>query len=365
MRVKDAGEVATAIGGMEPITLWRNTAPHDRHPEFLDATFLPGRGMNLFQVRARLPGFGTVNLLHSPSAEEARRRMNGGPDDWMGVQSFSCGGAFLVPFANRIRGERSQDGRTIETEILGRRVRLPADWHGSQPGAEHCAIHGLMLRSPMQLSERSPDRVTATLPAGDFDGHWLSRTLVRVDAALRASEIELSVTAQNVGEGPLPVGIGWHPYFAIPSGQRAQCRVHLPARQRAAVNNYDDVFPTGQLEPIDGPPYDFTPAEGAPLGSGYFDDSFVDLQRTANGHTSIDITDPAAGYRMRLTALSPHVEALQLYSRPDQPFVVVEPQFNFADPFSTVWPPRVDTGMVVLRTGAEVTWGVRWELLEV
>jgi aldose 1-epimerase len=288
--------------------------------------------------------------------------MNGGPADWMGVQSFSCGGAFLVPFANRIRGEGSHDGQTIETEILGRRVRLPADWHGPQPGAEKCAIHGLMLQSPLQLSERTADRVTAILPAADFAGHWLSRTVVRVSAALRATEITLSVTAHNGGDEPLPVGIGWHPYFAIPSGDRAQARVHLPARQRALVNNYDDVFPTGQLEPVEGTPYDFT--AGAPLGSQYFDDSFVDLQKTTEGHTSVEIADPAARYRMRLTALSPHVQALQLYSRPDQPFVVVEPQFNFADPFSRVWPPRVDTGMVVLRAGGEVTWSVRWELLD-
>jgi aldose 1-epimerase len=364
MRVTETAASALAIGGMEPITLRRNGAP-PRRPEFLDATFLPGRGMNLFQVRGRIPGLGDVNLLHSPSLDEARRRMNGGPDDWMGVQSFSCGGALLLPFANRIRGERSQDGKTIETEILGRRVRLPADWQGSRPGAERCAIHGLILQSPMQLSERAADHVAAILPAGDFDGHWLSQTVVRVTATLRASTIELSVTAHNVGDGPLPIGIGWHPYFALPSGDRAQARVHLPARQRAVVNNYDDVFQTGQLEPVAGTPYDFTAAGGAPLGSRYFDDSFVDLQRAPDGCTSVEITDPAAAYRMRLTALSPHVKALQLYSRADQPFVVVEPQFNFADPFSTVWPPRVDTGMVVLRPGDEVTWGVRWELLDV
>ena len=318
--------------------------------------------MNLFQVRAHLPGPGDVNLLHSPSLDDARRPMNGGADDWMGVQSFSCGGALLVPFANRIRGERTPDGQWIETDIVGHRVRLPADWHGPQSGAERCAIDGLMLRSPMQLSERTADGVTAILLAGDFDGHWLSRTVVRVTATLHASAIELSVTAHNDGDGPLPIGMGWHPYFAIPSGDHAQARVHLPARQRALVNNYDDVFPTGQLEPVHGTPYDFT--KGAPLGSRYFDDCFVDLQRTSDGHVCIDIVDPAASYRMRLTALSPHVQALQLYSRPNQPFVVIEPQFNVADPFSTVWPPRMDTGMVVLRVGAEVTWRVRWELLD-
>jgi hypothetical protein len=65
---------------------------------------------------------------------------------------------------------------------------------------------------------------------------------------------------------------------------------------------------------------------------------------------------------MRLTALSPHVRALQMYAPPDEPFVVIEPQFNLADPFSAVW-GDVDTGMVVLTPRNSVTWSVRWELL--
>ena len=73
--------------------------------------------------------------------------------------------------------------------------------------------------------------------------------------------------------------------------------------------------------------------------------------------------DPASGYHMRLTALSRHVSAVQLYAPPDGAFVVIEPQFNWADPFSDVWPAGVDTGMVVVRPDEDITWAVRWELL--
>jgi aldose 1-epimerase len=47
---------------------------------------------------------------------------------------------------------------------------------------------------------------------------------------------------------------------------------------------------------------------------------------------------------------------------PDQPFVVIEPQFNWADPFSPLWSKDVNTGMVVLMPCQEVTWAVRVEL---
>ncbi|HVZ22582.1 MAG TPA: aldose 1-epimerase [Vicinamibacterales bacterium] len=333
-------------------------------PHFVGATFLPGRGMQLFQVRAELPERGEVDLLHSPSLVEAARRMNGGDADWNGVASFSCGGAFLVPFANRVRGRLiPEEGLTIEAHVLGRRVRLPADWHGPEPGAELCAMHGLLLDARMDVAERADDRAAAVHHAGDFDGHWLSQTVVRIGASIRPQAIDLSVTASNAGDAPLPVGIGWHPYFALPSGRRDQARVHLPARTRVLVTDYDDVFPTGELRAVAGTPYDFTAAGGAPLGDRYFDDCFVDLQRSADGDARVEIYDPAAGYHARLIVLSPHVRALQLYAPPEQPFVVVEPQFNLADPFGAVWPPDVDTGMVVLAPGEDVTWAVRWELL--
>jgi aldose 1-epimerase len=350
------------IGGRKPLFLHTARPSIGNVPHFLKATFLPGRGMNLLQVRAFVPGLGEIDVLRSPSLEDAAEQLNGGPDDFMGVHSFRFGGAILLPFANRIRGRPLPGGCAIETKILDRDIRLPADWHGKHPGAEKCAMHGLILASKFDIAEIADDHVIATLDAGNFDNYWLSTTHIQIEAMLRATAIELSVRARNTGDSLLPAGIGWHPYFSLPSGKREQARLHLPARKRAIVNNYDDVFPTGQIEPVAGTPYDFTAADGAPLGERYFDDSFVDLEKTADRYTQVEIFDPEAHYGVRLIALSPEVRALQVYSPPGQPFVVVEPQFNLADPFSPVWSKDVNTGMVILTPGQEVTWAVRVEL---
>jgi aldose 1-epimerase len=350
------------IGGRQPIVLRTAGSSVGNDPQFLQATFLPGRGMNLLQARAFVPGLGEIEVLRSPSLQQAAEQLNGGPDDFMGVHSFRFGGAILLPFANRIRGRLLADGCAIETKVLDHKIRLPADWHGEHPGAEKCAMHGLILASKMDIAAISDDHVTATLNAGDFDNHWLSTTHIQIEATLRGAAIELSAMARNTGDALLTVGIGWHPYFSLPSGKREQARLHLPARKRALVNNYDDVFPTGQIEPVAGTPYDFTPVNGAALGQQYFDDSFIDIEKTADGYTETQIFDPDAHYGVRLTALSPEVRALQVYSRPGQSFVVVEPQFNLADPFSPVWPRHVNTGMVILAPGQEVTWAVRVEL---
>jgi aldose 1-epimerase len=319
----------------------RDRAQHNR-PGFLDATFDPSRGLSIRQARARLPAREPVDLLHD---------------------SLSFSGAILLPFANRIRGQLEPDGCTLDANVLERRVRLPANWSGKQPCAEKCAIHGLMFDAPMRVAECGPDYVVGMLDAGDFDGHWPSRTFVQMTATLRSTELELSVTAQNTGREPLPIGIGWHPYFAIPSGDRAQARVHVPAARRALVTNYDDVFPTGDLVEVAGTPYDLTPLDGTPLGSQYFDDMFVGLEKTSAGHIQIELRDASSSYAMRLTALSRHVTAVQVYAPPNRSFVAIEPQFNWTDPFSEVWRPGVNTGMLVLAPGGDVTWSVRWELL--
>ena len=319
----------------------RDHAEHD-WPAFLHATFAPSHGLSVRQARARLRGGNEVDLLHN---------------------SLSFAGAILLPFANRIRGRLDPDGRTLDANVLRRRVHLPANWSGPQPSAEKCAIHGLMYETPMRVVECGTDYVVGVLDAGDFAGHWPSRTFVQMTATLRSSELELSVTAQNTGREQLPIGIGWHPYFAIPSGDREHARLHVPAARRARVTNYDDVFPTGELVDVAGTPYDFTSREGALLGSQYLDDMFVDLERTSAGYTEIELHDPQSRYHMRLTAQSRHVTAVQVYAPPDRPFIAIEPQFNWTDPFSEVWPADVNTGMVVLPPDADVTWAVRWELL--
>jgi len=316
--------------------------------------------MNLFQIRAFVPRLGEIDVLRSPSLQEAADQFN--DDDFMGVHSFRFGGAILLPFANRIRGQLLAEGSAIETKILDEHVRLPADWHGRRPGAEKCAIHGLILASKFDIANISDDYVVATLDAGNFEDHWLSATHIQAEGKLRNTALELSVTARNTGDSLLPVGIGWHPYFSIPSGDREKTRLHLPARKWAMVNNYDDVFPTGRIHAVKGTPYDFTSPDGAALGRHYFDDSFVDLQKTAEGYTQTEIFDAEAHYGVRMTALSPEVRALQVYSPLDQPFVAIEPQFNWTDPFSSVWPKDVNTGMVILKPGQDVRWAVRVEI---
>jgi len=349
----------TQIGGENIVKLQRAATSHGAKPEFLSATILPGRGMNLFQITANVPGKGEVNVFASPSLEDASAKLNGQPPaDLNGNASFSFGGAFLVPYPNRIRGKLSADGKTITTEWNGKSITLPANWVGKKPGAEKHAMHGLILASKAEdvQTQSTPDgqTVTGVIHAGNFGGYWPSQTDLNFTIALSGDAVEAIITAKNVGNEDEPMAIGWHPYFNIPSGDRTQARLHVPADVYAQVNNYDDVFPTGKLIPVKGTEYDFNEPDGVPLGSMFLDDNFAHLKRS-DGNVVVSLTDPASKYGVNIIGESPEIKTVQVYAPPDKSFTAIEEQFNFGDPWGKEW-HGMDTGMVTLKPGQSVTW---------
>ena len=342
--------VGPEIGGRRVVVLSQPDSRDSDLPQILSVEVLPGRGMNVFQIRAYLPGKGMVDLMASPSLEEAKAKLEADPN-----AAFSFGGAILAPFANRIRGRVSADGKSIATLIEGRPVSLPANWRGKNSGAEPHAMHGLILaRAPEHLDLNSGDRRASVAGMIDVQGPWPGKLELTITETLRRDSFGFTVIAKNAGEYDAPVGVGWHPYFALPSGRREQAILKIPARSRALVNNYDDVFPTGEIEAVRGTKYDFT--KGAALGGQYLDDCFLDL----NSRTA-EIIDPAAHYGLRIKALSQEVSAFQVYAPPDKAFIVIEPQFNLGDPYSPVWKGR-ETGMKVLKPGESVAYSVELEM---
>jgi aldose 1-epimerase len=358
---------APQINGQDVVTLQRKPTEGGKTPEFLSAVVIPGRGMNLLQVTANLPGKETTNVFFAPPLSEAVTKLNGSdPADKFGNGSFASGGAFLVPYPNRIRGKLSNDKQSITTSWHGKTLTLPANFSGKKPGAEVHSIHGLILESKtddVKVSDTSDGQtVTGTIHAGDFGGHWLSKTDLDFTIQLAGKDVTATITAKNVGDEDEPMAIGWHPYFAIPSGDRTQVRLHIPAAEMAEVNNYDDVFPTGKLKPVKGTKYDFNAQEGKPLDGDFLDDNFSKLTRT-DGNVDVRLTDAASNYGIHIMGESPEIKTVQVYAPtdPGKNFVAVEEQFNFGDPFGKEW-HGMDTGMVTLKPGQSVTWKVKLEL---
>jgi aldose 1-epimerase len=337
---------------LEVATLKASDAPATG-PAFLEATVVPARGMMLLQARLRLPSGDIVDALHTPA--DALAQLDGGPEDFAGNRAFAFGGAILAPYANRIRGRPLAGAREIETEVDGRTVRLPRNWGGKAPGAEQYAMHGLILDVPVAADQPTPDRLRGRLEAGDFGGRWPGSAALSFEWALEAGALVLRMEARNTGDESLPIGLGWHPYFALPSGERRQARLRLRAGKRMETNNYDEVLPTGRLLNVAATRFDFR--AGAALGDLYLDDCFTDLARE-DGQAVVEVVDPAARVGLRIASPSPAVRAVQVYAPPDEAFVVVEPQFNLADPYGAQW-GGAKTGMARLPPGATIAYEVR------
>ena len=358
---------APQIGGEPVVKLTRTATANGQEPEFLSLTTLPGRGMNVFQITANVPGKGEIPIFASPTLEDAASQLTGsGPDEYGNI-SYSFGGAFLVPYPNRIIGKLSADGKTVTTQWHGKTLTLPANNSNSQhPGEDKHAMHGLILQSKAEdvQTQSIPDgqTVTSVIHAGDFGGHWLSSTDLTFTLSLTGKAVDATIVAKNVGKDDEPIAIGWHPYFAIPSGDRTQARLHVPGTQLAVVNNYGAVFPTGKLIPVKGTKYDFTAKDGKPLDDIYLDDNWSKLQRT-DGAVDVNLADPASNYGVKILGLSPQIKTVQVYAPPTKQFAAIEEQFNFADPFGKEW-HGMDTGMVDLKPGKSVEWHVRLELYQ-
>ena len=352
-------QTVTEIGGQKVVTLTRKAVSTTK-PEFTSVTLAPGRGMELIQITANFPGKGNVNVLASPDLAGAKEMLDVKDDD-NGDLGYRLGAAFLVPYPNRIRGTLSADGKTLTTTWQGHTITLPANNSGKLPTAEKHAMHGLILKAKtenVKVSDiKDGQQVTGVIHAGDFGGHWLSKTDLEITIKLTADALEATVTARNIGKEAEPIAIGWHPYFAFPSGDRTQARIEIPGAQIAEVDNYDNVFPTGKLKPVNGTQYDLRKSGGVALGQNFYDDNWSRLIRD-KGAVTVKVIDPKAAYGVAIDGLSPLISTVQMYAPPTQAFAAIEHQFNFADPFGKEW-NGMNTGMVTLAPGESTKWQVR------
>lgn len=352
-------QAVTEIGGQKIVTLSR-TATSTTKPEFTSITLAPGRGMEILQITANFPGKGNVNVLASPDLAGTAKVLDQ-EDDEFGNKSYSLGAAFLVPYPNRIRGKLSADGKTLTTEWQGHSLTLPANNIGHEPTAERHAMHGLILKAKTEdvTVEKIPggEEVSGIIRAGDFGGHWFSKTDVVITVRMTAAAVDASIVARNVGTEPEPMAIAWHPYFNLPSGDRTQARLRVPASTVAEVDNYDNVFPTGKTIPVKGTKFDLNAVGGTPLVGTFFDDNWSHLE-WKNGVMTVQVIDPAAHYGVSIEGISPEIRAIQVYAPPAKSFVAVEHQYNFGDPFGKEW-GTTNTGMVTLKPGQTTKWHVQ------
>ncbi len=351
-------------GGQEAVILQRTTLGEGTTPEFISATLLPGRGLNVLQIMVSIPGRGTVPLLQAPSLEDAATLMSGVQADVDGVESLRLGSPIEAPWAGVLSGAKSDVPGALVTTWRGRTLVLPMNGaNGETPMSQG----GLLMKAASDSVKHNimPDggTVQGTFAAGVFGNRWPSQTSVSATALLSSHIFELKLVARNEGGEPVPFGLGWRPQILFPGGSRAGVRLRLPA------DEYEETSAgraTGRLPTVAGTALDFTDRTGKLMRNLDLDETFVDLHSgfLDNG-PMVEIRDERSGVGIRMTAMSPQIHAIHVRSLAKENEMVLGFQTNFDDPFSHAWVPDDGTSINVLQPGQTLQWRVRMELFAI
>jgi galactose mutarotase-like enzyme len=350
----------TGPGGQAAVTLRRSPNAVSGEPEFLSAMFLPGRGMNLLQITASVPGKGEVPILLSPSLTDATRVLTGAGEDANGSVSTTFGAAILAPWAGRLTGSPTSSSSTLESVWEGERLSFPP----GHPGGTISTM-GLMLDRPADniSTDTIPDgqAATAVYHAGSFSGSWPSAMEITVRAELAERTLDLTVKEQNTGQVPTPAGVGWHPVFAL-AGDRSDVRIVIPSITRVDIDRRTNL-PSGKTALTGGTTADLIRARGTRLDDMSINDTYTNLQSGLLGDGPIaEIRDPAAGYGLRVVPLTASIKFLRVEAPAGERWISIEPDTNVDDPFGHEWPNPDDTGIVSLQPGESLQWHVRLEI---
>jgi aldose 1-epimerase len=239
-----------------------------------------------------------------------------------------CASSFpLVPFSNRIADARF----AFQGQVYQLARNLPPEPH---------AIHGHGWQRPWTVEQASARRAELTfknaVPGTPLDYR------ARQTFALHEDGLEIALELTNAGAGPMPAGIGQHPYFVRTDGVTLRARldhVWLPDERKI-------------------------PKERVPLPAAW---DFADGQRLApldldhcfggwDGRAELHWPEP--DLTLALEA-GPALRHLVIYVPPGQDFFCVEPVSHVNDGFNMLERRVEGTGVRVLAPGQTLAGAIR------
>lgn len=179
---------------------------------------------------------------------------------------------FLAPWANRIDGDSYWAN--------GRRYLLNPDAVEIRRDPNGLPIHGLLLfndawRVDHMAADEHAAEVASTLEFWRHPG-WMAQFpfahTIHMTDRLCGGALEVRTAIENHSTDPMPLVIGFHPWYQIPDVPRDRWKVHLPVRAHYTLS--PKLIPTGESKPIDFP-------DPTPLAGRQFDDVFGGVDHSA------------------------------------------------------------------------------------
>jgi aldose 1-epimerase len=252
-------------------------------------------GNNAFDMRAN-----GVEVLWRPFASL---------DDFKARGNGRGGIPFLAPWANRLD----------EPAFYANGRRFPFDMDiGNISGP--LPIHGLLMRTERwQIVDLTADDEASSVTSRlEFFRAplWMKQFpfahAIEMTHRLLNGVLELRTRIENLSADPMPVAVGFHPYFRLSDCPRDEWTVAIGARTRWLLS--DAKLPTGDTEPIDRT---FEYPRAVTLKDQDLDHVFSDLVRNDGGNAVMSVW----GSRQRLDVeIGPNFHAVVVYApkRPPQ-----------------------------------------------
>ena len=262
------------------------------------------------------------------------------------------GHPILFPFPNRLRGGHfTFEGREYQlplNETSGRHAI-----HGFTPKAAWRVVGSLAGEDSAEVSGQF--RISADRP--DVAACWPGDLVLTVTYRLSAAALEVRCRIQNPGPGNVPFGLGYHPYFCLPSLPGAAADefvLQAPARSLWVAEG--DIA-TGEKVPT---PAEFDFTRPRPVGAAVLDHLYGDLPTEAADRPTgrATLSDPSGNVAVTVTTDAAFRELL-LFTPPHRRAVAVEPYTCTSDALNLT-ARGVEAGLRVLAPGEEFAATVRY-----
>jgi aldose 1-epimerase len=212
------------------------------------------------------------------------------------------GNPFLGPWANRLDEQAFYANGTryaFDMELGNVRGKIPI--HG-------LLTHALDWKVVEVKADASSARVTSRL---EFYRHpqwikqWPFAHTIDITHVLQDGVLQVATKIHNLSHDPMPVVIGFHPYFQLTDSVRDEWTIAVGARTQWVL---DQFLPTGERRPIES----FFPNPTAiPLKDFDLDHVFGDLIRDASGRAVMTVKGKAQQLDV---VLGPNYRAMVIYA---------------------------------------------------
>src|SRR6202041_2409802 len=116
-------------------------------------------------------------------------------------------------------------------------------------------IHGFLYRASWDIVELKADKQSAWLTSRlEFYRHpdWMAQfpfaNTIEITQRLHDGVLEVTTKIENLSTDPMPVAIGFHPYFRLTDSKREDWTISVGAKIHYLLQ--PNKIPTGQTEPI-------------------------------------------------------------------------------------------------------------------